>query len=38
MFGLLLRVFLIGLVIYIILALIMGWYNVILQHYRWMTP
>lgn len=38
MFGLMLRIFLIGLVIYILLGLVMGWYAHICHYYFWMRP
>ena len=38
MFGLLFRVFLIALVVYFIIALVMGGYTQILSFYYWMRP
>lgn len=38
MFGFLFRVLLIGLVIYLIMGLIFGWYSRIIAFYYWMLP
>lgn len=38
MFPLLFRIFLIGLVVYFIIALVFGWYTDICMAYWWMMP